>query len=213
MITIPIEISAHHLHLSQPDLEILFGQGYQLTPLKNLSQPGQFAAEEVVEIQTLKSWGLPPHMDFTFGKTCDHNQIRVLGPVRNETQLELSWSDFIALSLAPHIALSGELKASKGGVIIVGPEGELKLERGVIIAKRHIHCSPGKAEEFGLTDHQSVNAKVIDKKVDGHSALRPVTFHNVIVRINPKYAWQMHIDTDEANAAGIGKKGKGEIII
>ena len=213
MITIPIEISARHLHLSQSDLNSLFGDGYQLTPLKGLSQPGQFAAEEVVEIQTPESWGLPPHMDFTFGKTCDHNQIRVLGPVRDETQIELSWSDFIALGLDPHIALSGDLKASTGGVIIVGPTGELKLERGVIIAKRHIHCSPEKAEEFGLTDHQSVEVKVTDKKVEGHCALRAVTFHDVIVRINPQYDWQMHIDTDEANAAGIEKKGNGEIIV
>lgn len=207
MINIPIEVSARHIHLSTDDLAILFGPDYTLRPIKNLSQPGQFAAEEVVEIQTTQSWGLPPHQDFTFGKSCDRNQIRVLGPVRLETQLELSWSDFMALGLEPAVALSGDRpKSSVGSVVILGPAGEIKLEQGIIIARRHIHCHTKKAAEYGLRDKQVVAVQTTD-------TVRQVTFHQVIVRVSPDFDWQMHIDTDEANAAGIGGSGVGSVII
>lgn len=217
MIIIPIEISARHIHLSQNDLEKLFGQNHQLTPIKQLSQSGQFACEEVVEIQNLQSWGADPHMDFTFAKAPDHNQVRVLGPIRKQTQVELSWSDFIALGLEPKVVLSGQLKDSAGGIVLVGPNGEIKLEQAVIIAQRHIHCSDVKAREYGLIDGQIVSVKVIDNKCQmsniNQDAPRALTFHNVAVRVSSKFNWQMHIDTDEANAAGIIGKAIGQVII
>ena len=206
MITIPIEISARHVHLSQKDLNRLFGQNYQLTPIKDLSQQGQFACKEMVGVQTLQSWGVKPHMDFTFGKAPDHNQIRVLGPVREHTQIELSWSDFIGLGLEPTVTLSGDYKRSIGGIILIGPCGQVELNKGVIIAQRHIHCSKIKAQEYSFQDRQVVSVKTVDD-------VRQITFHNVIVRIHHNFDWQMHIDTDEANAAGIRSQRVGEIII
>lgn len=217
MINIPIEISARHIHLSQKDLEILFGLNYRLTPIKDLSQPGQFASKEAVEVQNLQSWGAEPHMDFTFGKAPDHNQLRILGPVREYTQVELSWSDFIALGLEPRVALSGDYKSSAGGVIIVGPVGEVKLTKGAIIAQRHIHCSEVKAREFELRDGQIVAVKVISVAHESQKCynepVRQITFHNVAIRVSPHFDWQMHIDADEANAAGIKKEGVGEVIL
>jgi putative phosphotransacetylase len=230
MITIPIEVSARHLHVSQKDLDILFGNGHKLTPIKKLSQPGQFVCEEVVEVQNLQSWGIAPHQDFTFGKAPDHNQIRVLGPAREHTQVELSWSDFIGLGLEPQVVLSGNYNSSVGGIILVGPKGELKLDKGVIIAQRHIHCSENQAKEYNLQGGQIVSVRVID---DGknemqnakckmqnviqnskfYKPVRQITFHNVVVRVSADFDWQMHIDTDEANAAGICGIGMGVIII
>jgi len=212
MIKVPIETSARHLHLSQTDLNKLFGKNYKLTRFRKLSQPGEFAAKEMVEVQNLKSWGAKPHMDFTFGRAPNHNKVRVVGPVRNYTQLELSWSDFICLGLKPKVALSGNLKQSSGGVILIGPKGEVKLNQGVIIAKSHIHCNLETAQKYQLKNNQEVSVKTISLKSE-HKLIRQITFHQVVIRINPKFKWSMHIDTDQANAAGIVGFGWGKIII
>lgn len=205
--TIPIEVSARHCHLSQEDLETLFGKGYELIPIKPLSQRGQYAAAEVVEVQTPSSWGLPPHMDFTFGKAPDHNQMRILGPVREHTQVELSWSDCIAAGIEPRVLVSGDWERSAGGLILVGPCGEVKLERGVIVPQRHIHCNTDKAQKLGFTHGQIVLVRVIS------GSPRQITFHNVIIRTHPTFDFQMHIDTDEGNAAGIKMMGVGELLL
>ncbi len=211
MPTIPIEISARHCHLSQEDLERLFGKGYELTPIKPLSQRAQYAAQEVVEVQTPSSWGLPPHMDFTFGKAPDHNQMRILGPVRERTQVELSWSDCIAAGIEPRVLVSGDWKNSAGGLILIGPKGEIKLERGIIIPQRHIHCNTEKARELRLKHRQIVSVKVLEG--DQKFSLCAITFHNVIIRTHQTFDWQMHLNTDEGNAAGITGMVKGEIMI
>jgi len=200
-----IEISARHMHISQKDLDKLFGEGYELGSIKDLSQPDQFAAEEVVEIQTSGSLFLPPHMDFTFGKAPDHNQIRILGPVREHTQVELSWSDFVALGIEPKVLLSGDYENSIGGVVLVGPKGMLKLEKGLICAQRHIHMSTDEAEELNVKDGQKVAVKVPGQ--------RSITFEDVIARVRPNFRLAFHIDTDEGNAAGVERGDKGEIII
>lgn len=212
ILTVPIEISARHIHLSQHDLEILFDEGYVLTPIKNLSQKGQFAAKEVVEVQTDKTWGLPPHFDFTFGASCDHNQIRVLGPVREYTQVELSWTDCFMLNIKPHVAVSGDYGSSSGEIIIVGQKGEVRLQKGIIVPQRHIHCSTKKAAKLGLTQGQYVSVKTLGDK-HKNSQPRSLTFHNVIIRIHPDFDWHMHLDTDEGNAAGLDGMGVGEVII
>ena len=209
--TITIEVSARHCHLSQKDVETLFGKGYELTPIKPLSQHAQYAAREVVEVQTPSSWGLPPHTDFTFGKAPDHNQIRILGPVREHTQVELSWSDCVSAGIEPRVLVSGDWKRSAGGLILIGPNGEVKLERGVIVPQRHIHSHTDKARELGLKHGQIVSVKILDE--DQKSSLCPITFHNVIIRIHPTFDWQMHLHTDEGNAAGITGMAKGEIMI
>lgn len=217
MLTIPIEVSARHIHLSQKDLDTLFGVGYQLTPIKDLSQHGQYAAEEVVEVQTKGSWGLPPHRDFTFGKSCDHNQLRILGPVREETQVELSWSDSIMLGIEPRVLVSGDLKKSQGGIILVGPKGEVKIKRGVIIPQRHIHCNDERARRLGMRHGQIVSVRVIDDDSDPTNnrltPIRQAIFFNVIIRTHPTFDWHMHLDTDEGNAAGIKMRGSGEVLI
>lgn len=212
MLTIPIEISARHIHLSPANLAILFGDGYKLTPIKELSQREQFACEEVVEIQTPATWGLPPHRDFTFGKACDHNQIRILGPVREHTQLELSWTDCITLELEPHVVISGDYAKSSSGLIIVGPQGEIVLNKGIIVPQRHIHCNTGKAKELGLSHGQNVSVRVTDDGT-GKEPLHTVTFHHVVVRTHETFDWQMHLTTDEGNAAGIHMHGVGEVLI
>lgn len=211
MLTIPIEVSARHCHLSQEDMEILFGKGYELTPMKDLSQRGQYAAAEVLEVQTPSSWGLPPHMDFTFGKAPDHNQMRILGPVREHTQVEFSWSDCISAGIEPRVLVSGDWERSAGGLILVGPCGEVKLERGIIVPQRHIHCNTDKARELGLKHGQIVSVKVVGG--DQSSSLCAITFHNVIIRVHPTFDFHMHLDTDESNAAGIRGMGKGEILL
>ena len=235
MPTIPIEVSARHCHLSQKDLDILFGKGYKLTPIKDLSQREQYAAKEVLEVQTPSSWGLPPHFDFTFGKAPDHNQMRILGPVREHTQVELSWSDCLSAGIEPRVLVSGDLEQSAGGLILVGPQGEVKLNREIIVPQRHIHCGSDRARELGLKHGQIVSVRVINtllltKEGPGEVSslpyeggaggglskafpIRSITFHNVIIRTHPTFDWQMHLDTDEGNAAGIKMMGMGEVIV
>ena len=184
-----VEVSARHIHLSKEHLEILFGKGYELTPKKDLSQPGQFACEERVKV---------------VGSKKELAGVSILGPVRPETQVELSLTDARSIGVAAPIRESGDVKGS-GSCKLVGPCGEVELAEGVIAAKRHIHFTPEDGEAFGVTDNQVVSVKV---ETEGRS----LVFGDVVVRISPKYAAAMHIDTDEANAAGIAGACTGIVI-
>ena len=181
-----LETSARHAHLSRRVLDILFGEGYELTHKKDLSQPGQFATNERIQV---------------IGPKGSFPSVSILGPVRPETQVELSATDARSIGLKPPVRESGDLKGSEG-CKIVGPKGEVELQDGVIIAKRHIHATPADAEQYGLQDKQIVSVKV---ESDGRS----LVFGDVVVRVSEKYALAMHIDTDESNAAGLKGTGTG----
>ena len=183
-----VETSARHLHLSQKDLETLFGEGYQLTPKKDLSQPGQFACEEKVTVVGPKS----------------QLKASILGPTRPETQVELSLTDARSIGVTAPIRESGDIKGS-GVCKLVGPAGEIELTEGVIAAKRHIHMTPEDAEKYGIKDKQIVSVKI---PTEG----RTLVFGDVVARVSPKYKLAMHIDTDEANAAAVPGSCMGEIL-
>ena len=187
---VSIEISARHVHLSKPDLEKLFGLGFKLTKLKDLSQPGQYAAGQTVKLA---------------GPRGEIKEIRILGPCREETQVEVSETEARALGLDPLVRDSGNLVGTPG-VKIIGPAGELDLARGVILALRHIHIDPQTAAELGVKNGDRVKVDV--------SGIRDLLFENVLIRVRPDFKLTMHIDTDEANAAGIDSDNhEGEIII
>ena len=190
---IPIEISARHIHLSQKDLEALFGKGYQLKKMRELSQLGEFAAEEKIDIQS----NLEP-------KTRKIPNVRILGPTRKQTQVEVSHTDAIFLKVKPIVRESGHLKGTPGAVL-VGPQGKIKIKEGVINAWRHIHCSPKESQKLGLKNKMLVSVKTM--------GIRSMTFHKVMVQVKPNYRLYMHLDTDEGNAASIVKKGIGYLII
>ena len=175
-----IETSARHLHVTKEHLEILFGEGYEITKKKDLSQPGQYACEERVQV---------------IGPKGSFPGVSILGPVRPETQIELSASDARSIGVVAPIRESGDI-AGSGACKLVGPKGEVELSEGVIVAKRHIHATPEDAEALGVSDKEIVNVKV-------ESEGRSLIFGDVIVRVSPKYALAMHIDTDESNAAGV----------
>ena len=175
-----VEISARHVHLSQADLETLFGAGYELTIKKMLSQPGQYACEERVQV---------------IGTKGEFPGVSILGPVRKETQIELSLTDARSIGVAAPVRESGDLEGS-GACTLVGPAGEVKLEKGDIAAKRHIHATTADAEALGVENGQIVNVEI--PTANG----RNLTFGDVVVRVSDSYALAMHIDTDEANAAG-----------
>lgn len=185
---VPVGISNRHLHLSQADLETLFGKGYELTKTKALSQPGQFATEETVDL---------------IGPKRTIAKVRILGPVRPQTQVEVSRSDSFILGLTPPVRDSGSLKDSPG-IILEGPKGRLELKEGVIIAQRHLHLHTDEAKEFNLKDKDLISVKF--------EGIRSVVFNNVLVRVGPKYALDLHLDTDEANAAGLSNGDLGAII-
>ncbi len=185
---IPIEISARHVHLSQEDLEKLFGKGYSLKKFKSLYQPSDFAARETIDI--IK------------GQKIIKN-VRVVGPVRSKTQVELSKTDAIFLKMEVPFRHSGRLKNTPG-VILKGPKGKVFLKEGVIIPLRHIHCSTKEAKKLGFKEGDVVSLKVFGK--------RSVVFHNVKIRIKENFKLCCHLDTDEGNACGIYKKGWGEIV-
>ena len=184
-----VETSARHVHLTREALDILFGEGYTLTNKKDLSQPGQFACEERVTVVGSKK-SLP--------------NVSILGPVRPYTQIELSLTDARSIGVNAPVRESGDLEGA-GACKLIGPKGEVEVEHGVISAKRHIHATPEDAEKYGVQDKQIVQVKV-------ETAERTLIFDDVIVRVNPKYAWAMHIDTDESNAAGCGPNQMGTII-
>ena len=184
-----VETSARHVHVTQADLETLFGAGYELTHKKDLSQPGQFACEERVQV---------------IGPKGSFPKVSILGPVRPDTQVELSASDARSIGVAAPCRESGDV-AGSGACKLVGPNGEVELTQGVIVAKRHIHATPEDAEKYGIEDKQIVNVKI---ESDGRSLI----FGDVIVRVSPKYALAMHIDTDESNAAFAAPGMMGEIL-
>ena len=184
-----VETSARHVHVTQQDLEALFGEGYQLTPKKSLSQPGQFASEERVDV---------------VGPKNTLSRVSILGPVRPETQIELSLTDARSIGVTAPIRESGDVACS-GACKLVGPKGEVEVKEGVIAAKRHVHMTPEDAKEFGVEDKQIVSVKV-------ETAGRALIFGDVVVRVSPKYALAMHIDTDESNAACAVNGTMGEIV-
>jgi putative phosphotransacetylase len=174
-----VNVSARHVHLSQRDVEGLFGSGYQLTKMKDLMQPGQFACNETVKV--IGPQGVFP-------------KLRVLGPARGDTQLEVSLTDARALGLEIPIRESGKIEGTPG-ITLEGPHGQITIPRGVIVAARHIHLGTGDANRLGLTHGQQVRIRT--------TSTRPLTFDDVIVRVSERFVPEMHIDTDEGNAAGI----------
>ena len=184
-----IETSARHVHLSKETVEVLFGEGYELTKKKDLSQPGQYACEERVTI---------------VGPKKELAGVSILGPVRKADQVELSATDARSIGLPIAIKESGDL-ASTPGCKIVGPKGEVEVKEGVIVAKRHIHMTTKDAEECGVENGQIVGVKV-------ENEYRSLVFGDVVVRVRDDFALAMHIDTDESNAACVAPGTMGEII-
>ncbi len=184
-----INLSNRHIHVSKEDLEALFGKGHQLTKTKDLIQPGQFACEETVTIK---------------GPKGEFKGVRILGPTRSQTQCEILASDQFKLGV-PNCAVreSGQLEGSFP-MEVVGPSGSVKKERGLIIAKRHVHFDPEAAARFDVKDKELVSLKV--------GGERGAIFENVVCRVSPSYALECHLDFDEGNAVGIGNGSFGEII-
>lgn len=187
--TVPVGVSNRHIHLSTADLETLFGKGYELTPIKDLSQPGQFACKETL---TIVGPSLRPI-----------ENVRVLGPVRKASQVEISRTDSFTLKVKPPVRESGDI-AGSAPVTIIGPKGVVTLKEGCIIANRHIHMSTDEGAAFGLSDGQYV-----DVEVNGE---RRTKFYDVQVRVHKDFRLEMHIDTDDANAAGIGNGAEVKIV-
>jgi len=184
-----IETSARHLHVSEADFKTLFGEDAELTFKKELSQPGQFAAEERVTI---------------VGPKKEQHNVTILGPFRKSTQIEISATDARSLGFPIVIRESGNI-AGTPGCKIIGPKGEIEIKEGVIVAKRHIHITPTEALEFGLQDKQIVQVEVENEE-------RSLIFGDVVVRVREDFASAMHIDTDESNAASIKPGTMGTII-
>jgi len=185
---IPVSLSNRHIHLKKEDVAALFGKE-ELTFKSDLSQPGQYACEEQVEIVGPKG---------SIGK------VRILGPTRPDSQVEILAGDCFKLGIMAPIRESGKIEGTPG-CKLVGPAGEVELKNGVIVASRHIHMSEDDAKEFSLKDKD-----IVSVKIEGQRAL---TFDNVLVRVSPKFALDMHIDSEEGNAAGVDRKGGlGEII-
>ncbi len=178
-IAIPVGISNRHVHLSQKDVEALFGKGYQLTSFKDLKQPGQFAAKECVMV---------------VGPKGSISKVRVLGPVRPKSQLEVSKADCFALGIKAPVRESGDLSAS-GSALLIGPAGHVNLEEQVICAQRHIHMNIMDARALNVVNGQKVHIRT-----EGE---RSLIFDEVMVRVDERFSLEFHIDTDEANAAGL----------
>ena len=187
--TVMVETSARHVHVTEETLEILFGKGYQLTKKKDLSQPGQFACEERVQV---------------IGPKNSSPAVSILGPTRPADQVELSASDARSIGVAAPVRESGDI-AGSGACKLVGPKGEVELKEGVIVAKRHIHMTPEDAANYGVKDKQVVSVKI-------DSPERSLVFGDVVVRVSPKFKLAMHIDTDESNAVMAGRDATGVIV-
>lgn len=186
---VPIGISARHIHLSKSHIEALFGPGYELQIMKDLTQPGQYAAMETVAV---------------VGPRGSFDKVRILGPARKESQLEISMTDAFKLGISAPVRESGNIDGTPG-VKVIGPQGEVELERGVIIAARHIHFHTSDAARWGIQDKQVLKVKT--------TGSRPLIFEDVIARVSESFALDMHIDTDEGNAAGVKTGDFAEIII
>lgn len=184
-----VETSARHIHVSEADLKVLFGEDAKLTPKKDLSQPGQYACEERVTV---------------VGPKKEIKGVSILGPTRKETQVELSATDARSIGLPIVIRESGQLEGTPG-CKLVGPCGEVEIEKGVIVAKRHIHATVKDAEELGVKDKDIVCVKV-------NTPERSLVYGDVVVRVSDSYALAMHIDTDESNAGCVAPGTMGEIV-
>lgn len=185
-IFVPLEASGRHVHLTKEQIRILFGHG--LTPERELSQPGQYLCRERVTV---------------VGPQGRFEQVAVLGPERKEAQVEISLTDGRVLGIQPPVRLSGDVKDSPG-CVLVGPAGQVKLDRGVIAAKRHIHLTPEEGVRFRVEDRQVVSLQTFTE--------RPAVFGDVVVRISPDFAGAVHLDYDEANACGFRKGDFGRIL-
>ena len=182
------EASGRHVHLSRKELDALFGTGYELTKAKDLSQPGQYASKERLTV-------VGPKGAF-------HNVV-ILGPVRKESQVEVSLTDCLQLGVKAPIRESGDIEGTPG-IVLVNGDKSVSLDKGLIVAKRHVHMTPEDAEKIGVKNHDIVKVKV--------EGARPLIFDDVVIRVSPKFATYMHIDYDEANACGFSKGIRGRII-
>lgn len=187
-LSIPVGISNRHIHLKNEDIEILFGKGYILNKLKDLSQKGQYATKEVLTI---------------CGPKGSIERVRVLGPARSETQVELSCGDCIKLGVKAEVKMSGDIKGTVG-VTLVGPKGTVILSEGAIISQRHIHMNENDAKTFNVT-----NGELVSIEVDG---LRGGQYKNTAVRVDDSFTLECHLDIEEANAMGINSNSKIKII-
>ena len=183
-----VEASGRHVHLSRKELDALFGTGYELTKAKDLSQPGQYASKERLTV-------VGPKGAF-------HNVV-ILGPVRKESQVEVSLTDCLQLGVKAPIRESGDIEGTPG-IVLVNGDKAVSLDKGLIVAKRHVHMTPEDAEKIGVKNHDIVKVKV--------EGARPLIFDDVVIRVSPKFATYMHIDYDEANACGFSKGIRGRII-
>jgi len=187
MIKVPVEVSARHCHLSQNNLAKLFGIDYKLKILKIISQPGQFAAKEEIKVQGPRG----------------ELKVRIVGPIRQETQIELAATDCYKLGLKPVLRVSGNIKGTPGAILI-GPKGNIKIRQGVIVAQRHLHLAPNEAKSLKLK-----SGKLVSVKIKGP---RGLIFDNVIVRSGAGHKKSFQLDTDEGNACGWMPGIKGELI-
>lgn len=188
-LTVPVEVSARHVHLCREDMDALFGPGSQLTYVRDLSQPGQFLSQERVDV---------------VGAKRTLSGVAILGPLRPQSQVEVSMTDCYTLGTVGPVRESGHVEDTPG-LKLVGPKGEVTLKQGLIVAKRHLHMTPEDAARLGVEDKQIVEVRV--------DTVRPVVFCDVVVRVHPNFKLAMHIDTDEANAALIGRDGcEGTIV-
>ena len=185
---VPVSMSNRHMHISREHVDILFGKGYQLKVMKDLSQPGQYACEEKLDIVGPKS---------------TIKGVRILGPERPDTQIEISVFDARTLGVEPIVRASGKIEGTPG-CTLVGPKGQVVLDKGLIVAARHIHMHTEDGVKFGLKDNDTVSVRM--------GGERSVIFEKVVVRIHPTFALDMHIDIEEGNAAGIKNGDTGEII-
>ena len=183
-----IEVSARHIHLSARHLSKLFGKNYQLKSIRPLSQPGQFVSQVSLTIKTPK---------------LAIKKVRVLGPLRQQTQVEISRSDAYSLGINPPLRISGDLKDSTG-IMLIGPKGTIKLTEGVIVAQRHLHLTPQQAKQIGISRRQFVSIQI--------TGSRALIFHRVKVRVSEQFSLVCHLDTDEGNSAGIDRRKYGKII-
>ena len=186
---IPVGVSNRHIHLTKEDMETLFGAGYELTHLKDLSQPGQYACKETL---TIVGPSLRPI-----------ENVRVLGPLRKASQVEISRTDSFTLKVKPPVRESGSL-AGSAPITIIGPKGVVSLKEGCIIANRHIHMSPADGAKYGVNDGDYVTVDAVGE--------RRTRFYDVQIRVSDKFRLEMHLDTDDANAAGLNGKSLVKIV-
>ena len=183
-----VNVSNRHIHLHQNEVDALFGKGYQLTKLRDLMQPGEHACNELLTIA---------------GKKGEIPNVRVLGPLRKATQIEVSLTDSIKIGLDAPVRISGNT-AGSAPVRIIGPKGTVELKEGCVVAKRHVHMAPADAAFYGIKDHD-----LLSVRLEGE---RGLTFDNVVARVSPNMLLECHLDTDEANAAGV-KNGSQAFIL